>query len=127
MTKVVLDASALLALINQEEGWEIVEKYLPGSIMSSINLAEVVTVLMRLGIPLNKIKSLLSGIMKEIIPFDESQAYIAAEWYTKSKSLGLSLGDRACLALASSQKIPVITADRVWGKIDKEIEVILLR
>lgn len=127
MTKVVLDASALLALINQEKGFEIVEKYLPNSIMSSINLAEVVTVLMRLGIPLAEVNDLLVGIIKEIIPFDENQAYITAEWHQITKSLGLSLADRACLALASSKKLPVITADKAWGKIDKEIEIILLR
>lgn len=127
MTSVVLDASALLALINKEKGYEIVEKYLPDSIMSSINLAEVATVLMRLDIPFDEVTDLLSNIMKEIIPFDERQAYIAARWYQKTKTFGLSLADRACLALAESKKLSVITADKAWANIDKSIEVILLR
>lgn len=89
MTRYVLDASCLLALINEEAGRDIVQKALPGSVMSAVNVSEVVTVLARLGIPHEKIRSTIRNLVHAVIPFDEEQAYIAGHLYIKTQSKGI--------------------------------------
>lgn len=127
MTKYVLDSSSLLALINEEEGRHTVQKALPGSIMSAVNVSEVVTVLTRLEVPYVKIQSLINNLIYAVIPFDEEQAYIAGQLYTKTQSKGLSFGDRACLSLGKAKNMPVLTADRPWSQIDCGVDVQLIR
>ncbi len=65
--------------------------------------------------------------MNNVIPFNQMQAYETAKLKTLTKKYGLSLGDRACLALAKMKKIPVVTADRVWGKLELGIKIIVIR
>ena len=65
--------------------------------------------------------------MTEIVPFDANQAATSAALRQITKTLGLSLGDRACLALAQQKQLPVITADKIWGKLNLSIDVILAR
>lgn len=127
MNKSILDASALLALINQEKGYSKVEKVLPQAIMSSVNLSEVATILTSTGIPTNDIQSILSDLIQEIIPFDSELAYQTAALKLDTQKLGLSLGDRACLSLALIYKLPVFTADQIWKKLDLPIEINLIR
>lgn len=127
MNKFVLDASALLALLNGEEGADQVEAILNNSIISSVNLAEVVTRLSAVGIPDNEIHRVLGVLGLVIIPFDEGSAYIAGELYAHTSPLGLSLGDRACLALAQQEGVTAITADRAWADLELDIKVDLIR
>lgn len=116
--KVVLDASALLALLNEETGHHDVEKALPHAIMSSVNLTEAVSVLTDIGVSQEDAESMTLDIIQDIIPFDQSQALIAASLRKQTKSHGLSLGDRACLALAKSLHATVLTADKIWGRLN---------
>lgn len=125
--KYVLDASALLALINKESGSEQVEKILPKCVMSAINLSESAAVLASISIPQEKIKDMLSELVREIIPFDHEQAFEAAFLRNVTKNYGLSLGDRACIALGRVKKIPVITADKIWADIACGVEIHLIR
>lgn len=125
--KYVLDASALLALINKEPGSEKVGKILPKCMMSAINLSESATILVSISIPHEKIKSILTELIGEIIPFDNEQAFEAAFLRNLTKSIGLSLGDRACLALGKLKNLPVVTADKVWSTIDCGVDVHLIR
>ena len=127
MAKAVLDASAVLALLNQEPGAEMVEEYLAESVLSTVNLTEILTVLDDIGMPLKEAKVVVSSLIKEVTPFDEEQATIAASLRKQTKSSGLSLGDRACLALAQMQGLPVLTADKAWKKVSKQVEVLLIR
>jgi len=127
MNRYVLDASCLLALINEEDGRDIVQKALPGSIMSSVNVSEVVTVLTRLGIPHEKIRSTIKNLVHSVIPFDEEQAYIAGQFYIKTQEKGLSFGDRACLSLGKAKNMSVLTADRPWSQVDCGVDVQLIR
>lgn len=127
MNKIIFDASALLALLNQETGYEIVAKYLSKIMMSTVNVSEVFYVLTDLGMPENQTKQLLSEVVKEIIPFDLEQAFISATLKKITKPYGLSLGDRACLALAKAKKLPVLTADKAWEKVNHGIKIILVR
>lgn len=127
MNRYVLDASCLLALINEEDGRDIVQKALPGSVMSSVNVSEVATVLTRLGIPHEKICSTIKNLVHSVIPFDEEQAYIAGQLYIKTQEKGLSFGDRACLSLGKAKNMSVLTADRPWSQVDCGVDVQLIR
>lgn len=127
MIKYVLDASCLLALINEENGSDIVQKALPGSVISAVNVSEVVTVLTRIGIPHEKIYSIINNLVHAVIPFDEDQAYIAGHLYAKAQTKGLSFGDRACLSLGKAKNMPVLTADRPWSEVDCGVDVQLIR
>lgn len=128
MNKIIFDASALLVLLNQETGCEIVEKHLPHAIMSTVNIAEVITVLIDLGIPHKTAREMVIEIIKEIVPFELQHAFTSASMKKMTKPYGLSFGDRACLTLAKLKNLPVLTADKIWAKIDRnEITVILVR
>jgi len=123
----VLDASALLTLLNAEKGADLVQELLPRAVISSVNLAEVVTRLSLLNIPEIEIHEILNPLGLEIISFDEDQAFQAGVISKITQSLGLSLGDRACLALAVTTHKRVVTADRIWKDLKLGIEIQLVR
>lgn len=127
MNKIVLDASAILALLNQETGYELVEKNLPHSIISTVNLSEVITVLNDIGIPQNESENAVAELIKEIVVFDQEQACIAASLRKHTKVHGLSLGDRACLALSQVENAPVLTADKAWKKLKHPTKILFIR
>ena len=126
MSKVVLDASALLALLQDEPGGDRVLESLPGAFISSVNLSEVVAKLAELGMPEPDIRLALS-LGLEVVPFDEALAFSAGTLRTVTRSEGLSLGDRACLALALSRSLPAHTTDRAWRDIHIDVEVEVIR
>ncbi len=128
MTKIVLDASALLALLQREKGSDQVTQHLSNAMMSSINFSEVIAVLIHTGIPEKEAKILITDLIKEIIPFDTEQAYLTAILRTATKNLGLSLGDRACLSLAQLHKTTALTADKAWAKLHLEhAKIVVIR
>lgn len=124
---IILDASALIALIYQENGSHLVEKHIAGAEISAVNLAEVASYMVRNGLEEKVVKSLLGDLSLLTIAFDESQAFIAASLIQKTASKGLSLGDRACLALASQRNGIALTADTVWNSLDLDIKIKLIR
>lgn len=126
MSSCVLDASALLALINREPGSQQIEKLLPESCISSVNFSEVASVMLRLGVPIQDLKSVLQGLLR-IVDFSEEQALTTAELLIPTQSKGLSLGDRACLALGHHLRLPVFTADRAWKGLDVGVKIHLIR
>ncbi len=123
----VLDASALLALINQEPGSDRVAEVLQKSIMSAVNLSEVAAVLSGITIGEADIRMMLRELVAKVIPYDAEQAYTSAFLRKATKNLGLSLGDRACLALGRIKNLPVITADKIWQTLDCGVEIKLIR
>ena len=127
MSEFILDASALLALLNAEDGSAFVQEYLLRSSISSVNLAEVVTRLSSHEMPEGEIRDALAVLGLEIIPFDEEQAFRAGLLSAYTRPLGLSLGDRACLALALTTHSIALTADREWEKLDIGVEIRLIR
>lgn len=127
MSKTVLDASALLALLNDEAGTKIVQELLPDAVISSVNFSEVVARLALHGVPDEEIHTALDILGLEIIPFDTDLAYSTGQLAALTKSFGLSIGDRACLALASKTGVIAVTADRVWGKLDIDTEIKFIR
>lgn len=115
---VILDASALLAFLNGEPGGNVVEaRMTEGAVMSSVNLAEVVTKLNAGGMPLSEVKATVSDLDLHVVPFDETLAYLTGELWKLTKNGGLSLADRACLALGmnDTSNRTVLTADRAWA------------
>lgn len=123
MSGAVLDSSAVLALILEEPGAERVVTYLPGAKLSAVNLGEVVAKLRDLGMPEQTIEAILDGLQVDIRPHDRADALSAGFLRPATRAAGLSLGDRACLALAASLGLPAITADRSWQSIAAAIGV----
>ena len=121
--KVVLDASALLTVLRNEPGAERVAPHLGRSIMSAVNVAEVATILARRGMSASSVLADVCKIVGEIRSFDIEQARLSAALDEKTKSLGLSIGDRACLALGVLTGLPVLTAVEAWAKADLNINI----
>lgn len=124
---VVFDSSALLAISFGEAGAERAARGLKDGMMSAVNVAEVISRYVDLGASEEEARDFLQAFGLEIRPFDETQAITAGLLRTATQKLGLSLGDRACLALAVQEGATVFTADRTWAALDLEIEVELIR
>ena len=116
---VVLDASAVLALLFAEPGAEIVRTHLRTGILGAANLAEVLAKLVDHGLPAPEAIRAVAILGLEVVPLNEAQAQRSATLRPASKAHGLSLGDRACLALAAERGVPALTADRAWTKLAK--------
>jgi PIN domain nuclease of toxin-antitoxin system len=126
--KTLLDASAIIALIKQEDGYQEVDKVLATSAMSTVNLAELVTTLAKDNIEAEDIDTITTNLVPEIIPFSYEIATLAGKLYPQTKHIGLSLGDRACLATALHLGLPVYTADKVWKELNiANLEIHLIR
>lgn len=127
-TRVVLDASALLAAIYFEPGADRVAAVLDDAVLSAVNLSEVVGKLRDAGWTGTELVEALDLPMR-IVAFDESMAHRAAGLLTATRSMGLSLGDRACLATALALNIEtVLTADAVWQRLGIDrLQVSLIR
>ncbi|MBX9879151.1 MAG: type II toxin-antitoxin system VapC family toxin [Candidatus Obscuribacterales bacterium] len=127
MTDVVLDASALLALLNEEPGALLVEKQLEYSVMSAVNVSEVIAQLIKHGMPPNFAVATVSNLGLRTVAFDDDMAYATAELVDSTKGVGLSLGDRACLALAQKLGCVVLTSDKAWAKLNLRCKIKLIR
>jgi ribonuclease VapC len=114
---VALDASALLAWLQDEPGAEQVDAVLNEAVMSTVNWAEVYQKSLAHNVDTTNLREDLELLGMRIEPFTTQQAEIAAGLWQRTRSAGLSLGDRACLALASELKHPVLTTDKVWTEL----------
>ena len=123
----VLDASALLALINSEPGWKVVAATLPEAAISAVNLAEVVTKMVDIGIPEEDAWAEAADLVPLIIGFGPELARATAGLRVMTRQLGLSFGDRACLALAQQLHLPALTADTAWRRLSIGVEIRFLR
>ncbi|MFN3835262.1 MAG: type II toxin-antitoxin system VapC family toxin [Glycocaulis sp.] len=123
----VLDASALLAVLLGEPGAERVEPYLPGAVISAVNLSEAAGKLLEKGAPLEAVKAAIAAVGLEVIAFDEEQAMAAADLRVRTRALGLSLGDRACIALGEMRRTTVFTCDRAWAQVDSTADIVVAR
>ena len=127
MTSVVFDASTLLISINREQGLEAVDAIEDDIIVSSVNFAEVVTKLSARPVSAEVIEGVLGEYQLTVAPFTERLAMITGMLLTRTRHRGLSLADRACLALAMELALPVVTADRAWADLDLGIDIRLIR
>lgn len=125
--KAILDCSAILALLDEEPGADRIRPVLFHSIISTVTLAEAFSIFsLRPPDQVAALNELLFAI-EEVVPFTADQAEIAGALRKPTKPLGLSLGDRACIALAISLGVEIYTADRVWRHVDVGLPIHLIR
>lgn len=124
---VVLDSSAMLAVINNEAGADRVVQRMRGSFFSTVSLIEVQSKLILNGVPPDFAWHLIERFQCEICPLDVEQARLASSMARIAKPLGISLGDRVCLALAIQRNAIAYTADRAWRGLTLGIKIELIR
>jgi PIN domain nuclease of toxin-antitoxin system len=126
VSEYVLDASAVLALLHREPGHARVAALLGKSAISSVNLCEVASTLADRGLPIEAVQADLLALGFEVISFDAPLSFRAAELRSLTHHLGLSLGDRACLATAEACQAVAVTTDRTWSraKVEAKIQVV---
>lgn len=127
MTGIVFDSSVVIAILKEESGYEAAERLLGQALISSVNIAEIAAYLSRSSLSFDLIQRIVARFPFEIIPLDAELALHSGALFLQTKAHGLSLGDRACLALGLSRKLPVLTADSVWAKLGLPVDVRLLR
>jgi PIN domain nuclease of toxin-antitoxin system len=123
----VLDASAVLCLLQEEKGAERVAEALPAAIIGAVNYSEVVGKLVDAGIDGATVDGLIDKLQLKVIPFDRAQARLAGSLRATTRKLGLSLGDRACLALAAAEGATALTCERIWTKFEAPCKVETVR
>jgi ribonuclease VapC len=124
---VVLDASALLAMLRGEPGAERVEPRLEGACIGAVNLSEVVAKLIEDDVPEAELRRAIDRLELDVHAFEARHAYLAGFLRKSTRALGLSFGDRACLALAQSLGALALTADRSWSRLDLGIAIEVIR
>ena len=127
MTRFVLDSSAVLAMLWAEPGAGVVNDSAENAMISSVNLAEIIAKIHDRGFGEDNANFVLNDLNPEIVPFDRDQAIAAGHLRASTRQKGLSLGDRACLALALQQKATVLTADKAWSELDLGLEIKVIR
>ncbi len=124
---VVLDASALLCLLNDEPGAARVIVALPSAVIGAVNLAEVVSTLRERGLSAEEVEEVLGGLHLDVRPLTAAQATATGHLWSATRARGLSIGDRASLALAAELGAVVLTTDQAWAEAEVGVEVELIR
>jgi len=126
--KVLFDASALLALLRKEIGYEQLEDLLASSSISAVNLGEVVSVLTNVGIPITETEEIINELIPEVIPFTHKIGFLTGTLASTAKELGLSLADRACIATGIVNSMTVYTTNQLWQQLQLDnLNVIVIR
>jgi ribonuclease VapC len=124
----VLDSSAVLAVVLGEPGAERVTPHLAAARLGTVNLAEVMGILVRRGADEATARRSILALMLTIVPLDQGLAFAVGRLEAQTRALGLSLGDRACLALAAEAALPILTSDRRLAafapKLDLTVELV---
>jgi len=124
---IILDSSAVLALLWKETGSEIVAKSIGKASISTVNASEVIAKMVDRGIDDTTAEQILLTLGMGIINFDTPTSILAGQIRRTTKSQGLSLGDRSCIALGIIKKSKILTADREWANVDMDVQIELIR
>ena len=116
----MLDASAVLALLFEETGADVIRMRVRGALISTVNLAEVLAKLVDKGVPIVEAARAVDMLGMEAVPLSIKQAQLSGVLRASTRSAGLSVGDRACLALARDRGLPAVTAERRWPDLAKD-------
>jgi ribonuclease VapC len=127
VVEAVLDASALIAFLRNEPGADQVAAVLTRSCISAVNMAETLSKMVEYGKPLEATAHQIDRLQIPVIPFDASSAKLVASLWKTTRSAGLSLGDRACLALALHRSLPAFTTEDRWEQCCPDIAVVTIR
>jgi len=127
VARVVLDASAILAVFLHEPGWDVVADHMREAAISAVNFAEVLSKLSDRKAPDEVVQMARRAIQHLVVPFDHAMALRAADLRRSTRARGLSLGDRACLALALTESLPVLTAARPWRDLGLPLDIRIIR
>lgn len=117
MASIVFDASAILSLLRDEQGADVVAQHIGDGLISAVNFQEVVKSLLRREVPIDAALAMLDALHLDVRPHARDDAVAAANLYPATKAFGSGLGDRTCMALAIAEGLPVLTADQEWVKI----------
>ena len=124
---IVLDSSALVALLLREPGHEMVAGRLAEAAVSAVNISEVLARMSRENISPRALLPRLLQLGTSIVAFDAAQAVIASEIRERARGLGMGLADCCCLALAIHRGTPVMTADRAWNGLEVDLQIVMIR
>jgi PIN domain nuclease of toxin-antitoxin system len=127
VAEAVLDASALIAFLRNEPGAAKVAEVLDRSCISAVNLAETCSKMIEFGKELEAVAFQIERLQIPVVPFDGEQAKIAASLWRRTRAVGMSLGDRACLALALKTSLPAFTTEGEWLKCSLGAKVVKIR
>ena len=127
MSDVVLDASAILAIVFGEPGEERAMALVSSALVSAVNLSEAAAKMNEQGFDAGEAETLLEGLGMDVAEFGRRDAYGAGRLRRETRGAGLSFGDRACLALAMREGLAVETADRAWAELDLGVRVEVIR
>jgi len=127
VSRAVLDASAMLAMLFNEKGAAFVRDRSFGGLISAVNYSEVLLKLIDRTLGLEEAEHVIRKLTLEIVPFDRETAAIAASFRSKTRDLGMSFADRAALALAAVTGLPVPTGDQKWKKASVGVTIELIR
>jgi len=128
MNEIILDASAMLALIQHERGEEkLTDEILDNAVASTVNLAEVQSKLVKRSNDPDKSWLAALSTVSSVVPFTDQQARIAGDLIAHTEKYGLSLGDRSCLALAIALDAPVYTTEKLWKNLKLGVPIHVIR
>lgn len=117
MTSVVLDASAVIALVRDEPGADRVAEHLGNAVISAVNFQEVVKALLQRGFEIDVVREILDNLRLDIHPHDADAAVASALLVSETAQYGRGIGDRTCMALGIALGCPVLTTDREWKNV----------
>jgi ribonuclease VapC len=117
MARIVFDASAVIALLRDEAGADVIAQYAGDGLISAVNLQEVIKALLVRGFMIDVARAMIDALHLEIRPHTVEDAYAAATLYEATKEHGRGLGDRTCMALAIAEGLPALSTDQAWAKL----------
>jgi PIN domain nuclease of toxin-antitoxin system len=124
---VVIDSSAVLAILKNERGGDQAVSLSRGALLSAVNLIEVRSKMMEAVSDVDRALSTLDRLEINVVPFTPHQGKMAADLWPIVKGKSVSLADRACIALAIDKNATLVTADRGWAKLGLSLDLSFIR